>query len=440
MTNNSLSHSVLLESIDGDSPVDMIATCDGYLKELLPSIEDIQSRLECTEKDILVKTYTDGLFQKYADNQDVVSEHILKTENVSLEDLSKTARNTWDEMKKSQAKHRDELKEYARIITQGNQRTLERINMLLERAENIKHEPFKQELKFKNTKRFSIDGKFEPTTVDPILMQVNNLIAFYDKSLLLYIQSVADILRKLSFDEKWTDRAAQDFSKFNVKNWMKGAVPIKKDDRFRVSSTVYRSMPVQGNKTLFGAGPTETQTEEIRDWDFLVNTVRDFAFKFYTIPTMKDAPEGNNTFKVNDTSSIGRRLVLLSEMAKRIDARKDYATKLDFEFGRLMQLAETNRQQAGRIRAQQSNMRNRQAKVQDPDAPDGIPAISNIINSITLMINNVSRVVTDFSNALAGLVRVMGRLVFVTELELKAYQRPIQRPTQEQVNNPSQVR
>lgn len=78
MTNNSLSHSVLLESIDGDSPVDMIATCDGYLKELLPSIEDIQSRLECTEKDILVKTYTDGLFQKYADNQDVVSEHILK--------------------------------------------------------------------------------------------------------------------------------------------------------------------------------------------------------------------------------------------------------------------------------------------------------------------------------------------------------------------------
>ncbi|MFO5890352.1 hypothetical protein ACLBSJ_31515, partial [Klebsiella pneumoniae] len=137
-------------------------------------------------------------------------------------------------------------------------------------------------------------------------------------------------------------------------------------------------MPVQGNKTLFGAGPTETQTVEIRDWDFLVNTVRDFAFKFYTIPTMKDAPEGNNRVKGNDTCSIGRRLVLLSEMAKRIDARKDYATKLDFEFGRLMQLAETNRQQAGRIRAQQSNMRNRQPKVQDPDAPDGIPAISNI--------------------------------------------------------------
>ncbi|MFO5979667.1 hypothetical protein ACLBSL_33895, partial [Klebsiella pneumoniae] len=72
---------------------------------------------------------------------------------------------------------------------------------------------------------------------------------------------------------------------------------------------------------------------------------------FYTIPTMKDAPVGNNTFKVNDTSSIGRRLVLLSEMAKRIDARKDYATKLDFEFGRLMQLAETNRQQADGIQA-----------------------------------------------------------------------------------------
>ncbi|MFO5979476.1 hypothetical protein ACLBSL_32860, partial [Klebsiella pneumoniae] len=69
----------------------MMATCDGYLKELLPSIEDIQSRLECTEKDILVKTYTDGLFQKYADNQDVVSEHILKTEDVTLEDLSTTA-------------------------------------------------------------------------------------------------------------------------------------------------------------------------------------------------------------------------------------------------------------------------------------------------------------------------------------------------------------
>ncbi|MFO5795500.1 hypothetical protein, partial [Klebsiella pneumoniae] len=55
---------------------------------------------------------------------------------------------------------------------------------------------------------------------------------------------------------------------------MKGAVPIKKDDRFRVSSTVYRSMPVQGNKTLFGAGPTETQTEEIRDWDMLRNIVQ----------------------------------------------------------------------------------------------------------------------------------------------------------------------
>ncbi|MFO5890602.1 hypothetical protein ACLBSJ_32820 [Klebsiella pneumoniae] len=57
--------------------------CGEHLKELLPSIEDIQSRLECTEKDILVKTYTDGLFQKYADNQDDVSGHILKTEHVS---------------------------------------------------------------------------------------------------------------------------------------------------------------------------------------------------------------------------------------------------------------------------------------------------------------------------------------------------------------------
>ncbi|MFO5854982.1 hypothetical protein [Klebsiella pneumoniae] len=73
----------------------MIATCDGYLKELLPSIEDIQSRLECTEKDILVKTYTDGLFQKYADNQDVVSEHILKTEIVSLEAITKPAIKNW---------------------------------------------------------------------------------------------------------------------------------------------------------------------------------------------------------------------------------------------------------------------------------------------------------------------------------------------------------
>ncbi|WP_410123561.1 hypothetical protein, partial [Klebsiella pneumoniae] len=81
-------------------------------------------------------------------------------------------------MKKSQAKHRDELKEYARVITQGNQRTLERINMLLERAENIKHEPFKQELKFKNTKRFSIDGKFEPTTVDAKLIVVTHVVSF----------------------------------------------------------------------------------------------------------------------------------------------------------------------------------------------------------------------------------------------------------------------
>ncbi|MFO5742347.1 hypothetical protein ACLBPW_30075 [Klebsiella pneumoniae] len=80
-------------------------------------------------------------------------------------------------------------------------------------------------------------------------MYVTYLLAFFDTSLLLYIQSVADILRKLSFDEKWTDRAAQDFSKFNVKNWMKGAVPIKKDDRFRVSSTVYRRMAVQGKKS-----------------------------------------------------------------------------------------------------------------------------------------------------------------------------------------------
>ena len=99
---------------------------------------------------------------------------------------------------------------------------------------------------------------------------------------------------------------------------------------------------------------------------------------------------------------------------------------------RRMQIAgEKIRTKAGQFKAEPDEA-DKQIQKMDNEANriKGRPAISDIIQSVTLMINNVARMVTDYNNCMAGILRTLGGLTYVAELELKAYTPPLRKPTQ----------
>jgi hypothetical protein len=370
-----------------------------------------------------------GVFQydlsKYAD--------VISPNEVSMEDISNASKKVWERTTDALKKLQTESIEYARVINLGADRIVERTQMLYGQVQNLKDKPYKTEFTLKSPKKFNRDGTYEPKDVASLVSVSTSAFAFFDKVFVKYIDSVSGILSKLSFDDEFTDEAAMDFSPLAPTSWMAKAEPVEKDDRFRVSAPIFRTPMVQGNKAIYASGPTETKTDELKNWAFLVNTVRDFSFRWYTVPGMKTAPSEALVIQVDPLSNIRQRLGQLQAISKRMQARKGYESKLAQSLRRMQMAGEKVRSKAGTFKVETDE------QTEEPKQIKGRPAVSDIIQSVTLMINNVARMVTDYNNAMAGILRLLGSLTYMAELELKAYQPPLRKPTQDEMKGNGNV-
>lgn len=415
-------------SVDGLTPVDMIAS--------LEAMDVLFDRHEqSSEKAVHGVTQAHALVaavESYRNNETMLR-YTLQKYNVSVEDITEASMQTWDRTRSSLKQMETELNQYAKAINTGTERLTGQLQVLYEQTGKIKDKPFKEELTLKFPKKFNMDGRFEPKEIKSIISLANSTFEFFDKVFLPFILAVTDILNKMSFDPKYVEEAGKAFVQFMPKNWMRDAIAVPEDDRFRGTAPLFRTPLVQGNKALYASGPTETDEKVTKDWSFIVNTVRDFSFRFYTVPQMKTAPGEQAVIAVDDASKIRQRLGQLLLLSKRFQQRKGYEGKLTQALRRLGAVSEKVRADAGRIQTQSETTKNSNDDTSEGEV-QGRPGMSDIVQSTTAMINNVTRMVTDYNNTLAGILRLLGALTYIASLEIKAYERPLRKPTQDEVD------
>ena len=423
------------KSVDGVEPVDMIASLEAQFDSLEARTEATLKQLaqslsfgavlegHRTEPDPTMFQYA---LEKYSD--------VIPGAHYSLEDISNSSKKVWDRSVEQLKKLQTETIEYARVINIGSDRLVEKTNMLYEQASNTKNKAYKPEFTLKFPKKFNIDGKYEPKDTGRIISLATSAFAFYDQVFMKFIDDVTKILDKLSFDHEFTDKSGINFAPYAPTNWMAKAEPVEKDDRFRVAAPLFRTPAVQGNRALYASGPTETKTDEIKNWAFIVNTVRDFSFRYYTVRELKPANQEALIVEVDRADNVRSRLAQLLAISKRFQSRKGYESKLAGALRKLQVSGERVRMKAGTFKAeidpadkQADRDLNKEKQIK------GRPAVSDIVQSITLMITNVARMVVDYNNCMAGILRTLGGLTYVAELELKAYQPPLRKPTQNEI-------
>ncbi|WDS62339.1 virion structural protein [Pseudomonas phage D6] len=420
------------KSVDGVEPVDMIASLESQFVSL-------EERTEATLRKLAQSlSFGVALEAQRLDPDAVMFQYALEKfsdvapkEYLSLEDISNSSKKIWDKSVESLKQLQTETIEYARVINLGADKLAAKVNMLYEQTQAIKNPPYKSEFTLKSPKKFNIDGQYEPKDITRIITLANSAFAFYDKAFLKYIDEVAKVFDKLTFNNDFTEETGIDFSKLTPQLWMLKPEQVEHDDRIRVAAPLFRTPPVQGNKALYASGPIEQEGEEpTMNWATMVNTVRDFSFRYYTVRELQGPGQDGLVVEVDKMSAIQQRLSQLLALSKRFQSRKGYESKLAQSLRRIQISGEKVRTKAGQFKAEPDD-----ADKQDEEnkSVKGRPAISDIVQSVTLMINNVARMVTDYNNALAGVLRTLGGLTYVAELELQAYQPPLRKPTKNEI-------
>jgi hypothetical protein len=400
------------------------------LSRLQVGLEAAAARVDVTANGLQTQWSVHSAFMQHALTPDLAMlQYITSKHRLGLEDITESAKTTWDAAMSMIKLLLTQSLDYSGLINSGAQRVQEHLHMLVERVGNLgSTKPHQTTYTLPTHAKFVLDGKVLPGEVRPLVELSNNSFDFFDKVFVRYVDTLTGVLSKLSFDKEFTDEAAVDFSSFNPQTWLKAAERIEDDDRFRTDADVYRGQPVQGNKALYAGGPTKTDTEELRDWKFMVNTARGLSFKLLPVPDLKSDSDSDGVFDTAELNALKPRLALLTAVTTRFVARKGTEQKLAASIRKLQAAAERVRTKAGQIRTPDG-------KEHDDDeegakAP-GIPAVSEIIHDVTLMLHNVNRLAVDYNNAVASQLRLLGGLVYVADLELKAYIPPVQKPTAE---------
>lgn len=417
-------------SFGGVEPVDMIASLEASFMEL-------EQRTEITLRD-LAQSLSFGVAleaQRLTPDADMFGytlgkyRDVVPNEYISLEDISNSSKKVWDKSVLNLKKLQSETIEYARVINIGADRLLEKTEMLYGQAQNTKTKAYQPKFTIRSPAKFNIDGKYEPRDVTRVTAVAISAFTFYDKVFLKFMDAVSRVFDKLSFDHDFADDSGVNFAAFAPKTWMIKPVDVEKDERFRIDTPLYRTPPMQGNRALYASGPPETTEDEPKSWPLMVNTVRDFSFRYYTVPNLRTGTTGSYEIEVDEINGIRQRLSQLLVLAKKFQSRKGYESKLAGALRKIQITGEKVRTKAGQFKVEPEDEPASDPNVDKEKAIKGRPAISDVVQSITLMINNVARMVTDYNNCMAGILRTLGALTYIAEVELRQYQPPLRKPT-----------
>lgn len=345
---------------------------------------------------------------------------------VSNEDVNRAAIQAWERVKVNLRRFQSDLFGYAKVIQSGADRLVERLEMLKGIAEKANKVPFKDQISVKKNQKFAINGGFQPFDIRPLLEDTNNTYDFYDKVLLPYMKQIDKLLNTVELNLTWTENTEMRFELFSAGKWMKNFKPLEEpDERFRAASFVVRGITAQGEKAIYYSGPPDTKTENVKDWGYFITTIRSMRYRYLKIPGQQPLNESDNKIDVENATTIRQRLNYLIGIAKRIQGRKGYDQKISTELRKIERSAEKVRNMTKSMRTQMD--RNNV----EEDRDEGRPNVSDTMKDISTIMNSMTRLVHDFNNAVAGQLRLAGALGFVCDLELKAYEAPLEKPTPE---------
>lgn len=346
-------------------------------------------------------------------------------EVVSTEDVDRAAIQAWERVKVNLRRFQSDLFGYAKVIQSGADRLVERLEMLIGIAEKANKVPFKDQITIRKNQKFAVNGGFQPFDIRPLLEDTNNTYDFFDKVLIPYMKQVDKLLQTVEANQTWPEGSAMRFELFEASKWMKNFKPLAEpDDRFRASAYVVRGITAQGEKAIYYSGPPATKTEGNMDWNYFINTIRSMRYRYMKIPGQQPLNESDNKIDVENAKTIRQRLNYLLGVAKRIQTRKGYDQKISTELRKLERSAD-------KVRNSVSNNRPQPTNPNGEEPVERQSSISTTVKDIATVINSMTRLVHDFNNAVAGQLRLAGALGFIADLELKAYEAPLEKPTPE---------
>lgn len=419
------------ENVDGVTPVDFPVITEKTLEDM-----DLhETRLSTLGLEMESLCHVASLLETKP-SREMLSYALEKyglTQVISNEDENKSAQVVWDRTKMNLRRYQSELFSYAKIIQSGAESAVERLEMMYEMAGNIQADPYKESITLNKNKKYGIDGKFEPKDIRPLMDQTQNLLDFFDKVLLNYMKDVDKILLKVELDHNWSDDTLMQFDKYDAIKWMRNSVDAKDEERPNSTAHVVRSVISQGDKAIYYYDPTAVKSnkdnETTKDWRFAVNTIKRLRLKYRTIPGMKPLNEEDNVIPVGNAGSIKQRITYILGIAKRIMARGGYDKKISAELRKMEVDAEKVRNKARGLRDETTKVSGRDT---NPDEENvSRPIATDIVKDLVQIMTSMTRLVTDYNNGLAGQLRLIGALGYVADLELKAFEAPMKKPTEE---------
>ena len=362
------------------------------------------------------------------------------TDVISTEDVNRAAIQAWERVKVNMRRFQSDLFGYAKVIQSGAERLVERLEMLAEMANKANSKPFKETVNVKKNIKFSVNGAFQPKDIRPVLEGTNNLFDFFDRVLLPFMQQVDKLLNTVQTDQSWNDDTDMRFELFEASKWMKNFKPLEEpDDRFRASAYVVRGVTAQGERALYYSGPQAIETDDsenpnlnAKDWGYFINVIRSMRLRYIKVPGVQPINESDNTIKVDPPTTIRQRVSYLLGIAKRIAARKGYDQKLSTEMRKIERSADKIRNNLRNIRPTlRDGVGGDLGNDNDDGQQDDQPNVSKIVQDLTTIMNSITRLVGDYNNAVAGQLRLLGAMGFIADLELKAYEAPLEKPVPE---------
>lgn len=401
-------------------PADMIAPLEPQLVSLENRMEEsLRGLTNCLAYDTVLESI-------YAEpNVGQLNAYVQQFEagalTIGLEDISNTAKKNWDKTSNRLKELQKETIEYGRVISMGADRMFGQLESMYVQAEDIRNKPYVPTIQISGAKRFNIDGNLDINDVTRLSGLTMSTFGFYDKSFIGFMDSVIKLLSQLSFEEAFVEKVSINWATFNPTKWLVKPVPVQNDERFRVNAPLFRTPPAQGNRAIYASGPTESKTDDIKNWAFMVNMVRDMSFRYYTVRDLKPLPEKVTTVNVSPVKEIQQRIANLLNLVKQIQKRKGWESKLSNGIRKLGETGEQARNKAAAIRPAPKTETD---KATSEPAKDANGAISDVVQSTSIMLNNTARIIVDYNNAMAGILRTIGALSHIAELELAAYRPP----------------
>lgn len=389
---------------------------DGYLAVL--SFEELSLSIKSDINNVteLIETYN----KSYTYSNEVL------TENSVL---------LWTRTETSLKKSLENLKKYHEVINAGVHRLSEELAMLGRVADDIKaKKPFKTELKIKNPNRFTINGKFEPHNVRPLLSEFQNLLDFGDKILNRFGEVTFDLLNNVTFDDKFLDGYNVDLTAFKAKNWLRGleTVDSNHDKRFKEKQTVYKGQTFNSNRAIYYVGPADDMSGDFESnrhkWALTQKTLASLRFKCLNDKSVKLIEQKNLEFKTSNLTNIKQRCNILSGMLKRLLARRREINRLLDNIQKIYTACSDIKTKAERVEALKFDSDNEQSNARP------FPSENKVFIESLVLYRNAIRITFDYYNVISIFLRILGSQAYLCDLELKAYSEPVVNPVNQREN------